>query len=449
MSKQPRIQQIEGGLYLHTNHGGFLYMEQRTGKTLTSLQDLPAAGRVLIVTRSTIMPVWKDELLEEGVPEEQITVVRGTRPARERALKQETPYMICNYQMLINYRVFEKAVWDYIIFDESSILGNGTAKLTRYVMRAMDRQRNLGKVKVACLSGTPAPESPIQYASQFLITRGEYFGCNNLPDYLWKFWRMNDSKKLVPKNPLHLVDIKEKIQRECFIRTMDQLNMGSVKLFRRRYVTLNKAQKKAISWAIAKKYELNKGGGEVGDLVYVGYMNMIAAGVDPNTGEMINIDKILEVLEYYQENPEPMLIASFFKRPLFEAYNHFKNVGIPCGLITGETSWEDRENIIDRFQAGAIDIVFGQSDAIKMGLDFSRASITMVISNSFSNDTRDQLSMRTTNMNKKEAVEFIDICTKDTLDDGIVDKLVKKERISDSYLVSEYRKLEKKYDKEN
>jgi hypothetical protein len=75
------------------------------------------------------------------------------------------------------------------------------------------------------------------------------------------------------------------------------------------------------------------------------------------------------------------------------------------------------------FKEGKYDILAGQVDKIQMAWDLSLADITYFISNSFSNEKRSQVEMRTTNMNKSTPVELRDLCTVGSPDEDVVDCL--------------------------
>jgi superfamily II DNA or RNA helicase len=443
---KPFPHQIEASSYLQANNGGFLYIEQRGGKTKPTVDRLMKSpfSDILIITKSTSLVVWFNELRLQGVPENQIMVLSGGKKKRERGLAEsDIPFVIANWDMVERYKLVDFRKWEAIVFDESSCMANGTASVTRYILRSLRRLRACSDRQpfITALSGKPAPESPIQYAAQAMAVQGEYFGYKRLDEYIYEMWKENPKKpgsinKMIPRSPLHLAEIKGWVQKNCFVRTMDQLGLGSERLYSRMYVDLNKEQKKAISWALAKKSQL---GAEIGDKVFVGYMNQIAAGINPESGVMINVDKIKLLLEKFAEDQEPMVVFSFFKAPLREASRIF---GVCSRVITGDNTKSHVDEVIEDFQNGGFKVLFAQTDLVKMGRDLSRADVTYYLNNSFSSDTRDQSEMRTTRIDKNTPVGIVDICTRDTMDESIVNMLVKKDKISDSFLVKEMKKME-------
>lgn len=445
MTKVPFKHQVEGTEYLKKNKGGFLWMKPRTGKTKTACDWILQSNysKILIVTKTTIMDVWEAELIDQYVPENQINVIRGSKDKREIALAKDVPINICNYEMLKSYKVFSAWDWECIIFDESTKIANHTSQVTQYCVRGVNKLRQQGyPPAVACLSGNPAPETPMQYASQALIAHGVYFDEVSLDRYLAKHWKKNIiSHKWEMNNPLHIGGIKAWIKVNCFVRTMEELGLGSEIFYSKRFFEMNKTQKQAIGWSMGKRAKLNEIGEKVGDKVFVNYMNQIGAGLCPETGTMINLSKIMFVARYFEEHREPLVVTSFFKKPLAAAAEIFQEMGIRVCLVTGDTKPKFVDARIRDFQEGRIDIFLGQQNKIMMGVDLSRSSLMFNLSNALSGEVRDQLTKRCTNVNKKEPVEIVDLCFTDSMDSPIVSMLNNKGALSSSFLVGEMKTM--------
>lgn len=144
MQRSKRIpfkHQLEGSEYILDNGGGFLFMEQRTGKTLTALLALErmiGLNKILIVTKSTIMQTWKQEIGRQNPWEADVCIIAGTRKKREALLSESWLFYIVNYEMLHPYRVIDRWEWDVVIFDESSSVANEDSKVTRYALPAIN-----------------------------------------------------------------------------------------------------------------------------------------------------------------------------------------------------------------------------------------------------------------------------------------------------------------------
>ena len=165
----------------------------------------------------------------------------------------------------------------------------------------------------------------------------------------------------------------------------------------------------------------------------------MAAGLDPETHEVINQDKLKYMLEAYLENPEPIVILSHYKAPLFKAQELFEKKGIKTGLVYGGTGTaSQKEEVVNGFKNGDYPVFFGQTRSVKMNYDLSSASLTYYPNNSYSRDDRGQSEKRTTNVNKTIPIGIMDLCYRDTMDEKLVNTLRSKEKISYSFIDTEF-----------
>jgi len=441
----PFPHQDEGLEYLTERQGGYLFWKPRVGKTLPALMAILTSKTLpaLIITKPSIMETFRKGLVYDlNIKPEKIGICRtGQAKEKREAIAANHKFVICNYQAAVPLRIMTAQRWRSIIFDESFALANIEARVTRYIERSIKKQHP-EQVRIV-LTGTPASESPRQYASQFFIVDGQYMGYTSIFDYMIEEWEQvaHNRSKLVVKRKEHLEEIKKYIHEHAFFLSLENIGKGSKILYNQRYVHLNDKQLKLLEWAKGKKEQLNKnhyivGGsaGGIGDMVYAIYENMIASGIDPTTREIVNYAKINDVLDCYLDNREPILVVSFYVDLLPEAVRIFREAGVKCEYIDGTVIKTEAEEIRQRFQDGELDVVFGQSQVVAEGLDFSRANYTYTFNNSFSLNIREQVIMRTTNLNKTTPVEIIDICTEETFESKVVDKLNKKEKISNEFL---------------
>jgi len=403
---------------------------------------------LLIVSFASILKTWEKELKIMDFSPEDYVIVQGTEKKRRAQLALNKKIVILNYDMIINYNILDME-WGGIIFDESHKLCNPKISITRHILSHTRLFHN----PICALSGTPAMESPVGYASQFFAIDKQFMGYQSLARYLFDNWKFSSiTSKWTPRRKRHEEEISEYISKHAYVVKPEDIGLDVPKLYARRDMCLNAKQERALDWAYSKKLTLNQVSefmgmdARKGDMVYVAYENAICAGIDPKTKTMISLDKIKEVLAMYRDNPEPIVVTSYYKLPLITAYKMFKKAGIPCGLICGTLKakgyslLEYREHVRDRFQAGELPVLFGQSKIIKMGLDLSVADHMISLSNNHSAETRFQLELRITNLNKKRPVQYTDLVTPDRIDDKIIDVLKSKDlnanRILKSYIKS-------------
>ncbi len=394
------------------------------------------------------MKNWYNWLVAQGFKEDMISLVEGTtKKKREKELAKNKPIIICNYEMSISFKLKRLRKWKVILYDESYRLAHIDANVTQYWIRG---HRDPEQIRIA-LTGEPAPENPLNFATQYFIVRGGFMGYDSYMMYYLDNWRRCDySGKDIPLVPTHDSEIRDYVRETAYCRTMKSLGLGSEILYNEFFFDLNSKQKKLME----KVKELQDASkfidGPVAENQYKlkarSMERLVSAGLDPDDHSIINRSKIDFIVDSYLEEPEPIVVLSFYKAPLFELQRTFESKGIKCGLIYGQIGTaSEKETQVDKFKDAEYDVMLGQTRSVKMNYDFSRASKTYYLTNSYSQDDRSQSEKRTTNINKATPVEIIDLSYNDTLDHAVVDKLKKKKKISYSFIDEEFEDLFSKH----
>lgn len=409
------------------------WMGMRTGKTRSLITRLYQKNLwpALIIAPLSTLAGWQNEFRELGFPENFFKTVRPrtgrkTSTARNQLLCPDARVFGVNFEAAeeldaLNIRstwtpyqnvdlirslggslkkhprapeFLQLPNWRAVVVDESYRIANAGAGITQYMLKSPQP----GTQHRFCLSGAPAPESPRNFAAQYLFMCGEYFGCRTAEEYEERYWEWCPRKYAwAVRDPVHLKLIREFIQDNGYLATMDTLGLGRDKFLSLREVPANQAQEKLFTWVrLATVYNHPKTGEltEMEPMVRVIFEQKISAGVHPLTNEMISDEKIIDILTYYKENPQPMLVLSRFKAPIHRLQALAKAAGIRCGVITGDTPENERERVRWAFQGGLLDIVVAQVRTVKMGMDFSRLGVLWYMSNSFSLDDRQQSEER-------------------------------------------------------
>lgn len=440
---EPMAHQLKMCKYLVRNNGGLLFCEMRTGKTLGVILFLITNRKVpiLIVAPCMAMRNWYDWLVAQGFKENMLSLLEGTKKKRQKELDKGKPIIMCNYEMSIKYKIKNLQNWAVIIFDESYRLANISASVTQYWIRGT---RPEGQARIA-VSGEPAPESPLNFASQYMIICGQFMGYSSYMSYLRNEWRENPwSGKLEPVRPTHEAEIRVYVKKTAHCVTMKSLGLGSKTLYNATFFELNTAQKKIMKEVkkLRDKADMMKGVPMMENPYKIKAFTMerlVSAGMDPENHEIINQDKLIYMLTSYLEDPEPIVILSHYKAPLFRAQELFHQKGIKSGLIYGGTgSSSQKEEIVNQFKDGEFPVFFGQTRSVKMNYNLSRSSLTYYPNNSYSRDDRAQSEKRTTNIKKDTPVGIMDLCYRDTMDEKLVKLLRAKEKISYSFIDTEF-----------
>ena len=135
-------------------HRGFgLFMEQRTGKTLTALWLSREWGcnHILVICPKKAIPVWKDEIRKLGLSEDLFSII--------------------NFESFrINQQTYLRDSWDLVIVDESHRMKERSSQQTKAIWKLSKRSdRRL------ILTGTPQGNGMEDYYAQLKFIRPDLF----------------------------------------------------------------------------------------------------------------------------------------------------------------------------------------------------------------------------------------------------------------------------------
>lgn len=428
--------QKEGAKYGIERKSGAFFMGMRTGKTYTSLAALDGLNLnpVLIICPLSVVASWESALISWGVDPVQIQTVETPN----QAVLPTPKYFIINFEkcekcdiIRIRHSVQKSAPWinlsDWgsIVLDEGYRIANPENDITKYLLRF---PKPAGQSRFI-LSGRPVSETPLDAATQFLFIDGQYFGCRDIGEYMYQYWRWNKWKyQWEPRNRLHKIHIKKYIAENAYIKTIEELDLGCTKFYEQHKIPATEAQQRAQKWLSVATTYINRKGEErpLTPLVRCTLEQLNAAGIDPNTREIISTAKQQHILDSYRDNPRQILVISRFVEPLKVFKRIMDRADIPGEIITGQTPHAERERIRQDFQTGEIHIVAGQVKPLKMGLDFSSLDTLYYISNSFSQDDRAQSEDRGQHTARKTPYIIIDLHTTGSNDATITDILTVK-----------------------
>ena len=421
-------------------------MRMRCGKTLACLDTIDKGrrfdGPALIIAPVSVLASWENELIDNGVPPEEIVIVRsrpGWKPhhLQRLFLNPLGRYFLINFDMVKRTGAMGARAnilpglglpdWEAVVVDESYRIANDESRVVEYLHRFY---ANPSRQRRFILSGAPASENILNFASQFIFLYGEYFGCRSVGEYRAKYWKKNEyTYKWELQDDSHAAAVLAHVRRSAYCTTLEDLGLGGVKLYRIDRVDPTAAQKEALLWLkIATAYTHPKTGKTtiIDPLIRCTFEARISSGVHPLTGAILSDEKARHAADVWRDRPAPSLILSRFVSPIVQAVAAFQAVGARVESITGETAPADRERIRQAFQRGDLDIVVAQVIPVKMGLDFSRADRIVYLSNSWSQDDREQTEDRAQHVNRTTPYEIIDIVTRGTHDEILTHVLTKK-----------------------
>jgi len=124
---------------------------------------------------------------------------------------------------------------------------------------------------------------------------------------------------------------------------------------------------------------------------------------------------------------------------LYQSLNKFNDLQLP-DMIAGHYTIPQnniglnsytRQRIVDRFQAGQIDVIIGTAGSGGIGLTMTRAETMVYYSNDYVLINRLQSEDRTQATTQKNSVMIYDLVARNTIDIGILEILMQKKNIAD------------------
>ena len=158
-----RPYQSNGIRYLRNVNGrGALFWEMRLGKTIVTIKFLSQrrdARRILVVAPYSALAGWRDELWREGQLTHSIYKDEpGDRADYFYLSRNDAGWFLVNWECH-RYVDILSYDWDAIVMDETWI-ANPKAAVTKYFLSSTKSKYRI------LLTGTPAPETELQYWSQ-------------------------------------------------------------------------------------------------------------------------------------------------------------------------------------------------------------------------------------------------------------------------------------------
>lgn len=152
------------------------YFSMGTGKTILAGAILKYKGEkaLIVAPLSTLKTVW-EETLDKFFPElEYINLYDFKKVDRERVILKNNKIHIANYETLkIHYDTILSAGYKCLIIDESSKLKGRTTQIAKAIVSLSQKAES-----VYLLSGTPAPNSKLEYYPQMQAVAPHFFGYN-------------------------------------------------------------------------------------------------------------------------------------------------------------------------------------------------------------------------------------------------------------------------------
>lgn len=454
MPKILRSYQREAFLYGIERNAIALYIRMRFGKSIVAIRIClhKFKEKILIVGPHSVSKGWKDEIKSETG--EDLYYLTGTTEERLNKLYEfdhHTWFFINKegHRYLPQIRLQQ---WDTIILDERFITypDSDVTKFFHSLPRHPEQTRMI-------LTGTPAPESEMEYFSQLYFLSPDILGCKNI----WKFQRKYFQE--VADRVFYLTNagkknLTQRLAKHCFFFTKEDAKKAGLyfnPVTQTRVIETNK-KFKDIYTKLIKYFVLEDGKGNLLKMLKYNISQFLWAR--RLTGGYLEEDfvfdfkmkDLLHLLKTELKDEKVVIWADFTKeiklitRTLFE--NH-----ISAECIYGGVKIHDRSLILNDFNTptnqGGTQCAVIQPKCFQQGTDLSCSSTMIYYSLPVSSSVREQTMERIRNLQKRGVLLVIDLVLESTIDESIQKSLKKKEKQS-SLIMNVVRDMYKKINRE-
>ena len=422
-----------------------LWLEPGMGKTITTLEAIRRAPmRTVVVCPKSIMPTaWLKDA--KHFPDLRTKIIAGDTPEKRRRNIAADDWDVG----IINFDQFKTTKDDLLragvrrlVIDESSKIKTWDSKITLAVHYFADRVRS-----VWLLSGTPAPNSPVEYFGQIRAMRPDICG-----DLYWKWvyqisTPMRD-KVWVKGRPKEVIlgYSQSEAQR---IELERQLGLCSIAMRKEDALDLPAQTDIVMRLELgvdefeAYTSAVNLLRAEIGDEVVKMKSESALIKIRQITGGFVlngpralrigstKLDALADIFD--QLGPQPCLIWAEFRHEIDAIEALCKERGESVAIIDGRTS-HDAGSITERFQAGEISRLICQPQAAGHGITLTRASYAVYYSLGFSYENFKQSRDRIHRAGQTKPCTYYILLAEDTVDEAAYGVVRGKGKASDALL---------------
>jgi SNF2 family DNA or RNA helicase len=406
-------------LVSNSKKGSLLALRPGRGKTAVAIlaSEILGCERVLVVSPLILLPTWEREYQKWSRDPKTTIILHGLAP-----LPNSPCWVITNYDTLTNHPQAFMLQWDLIIIDESILVKN------RDTLRA----RWLGKIIPRCsrvweLSGSPTSRYIDDLWSQFHLLDPQAFK---------SYWRFTQRYCVVEKtiwgdSVIGSKDLDFPYEfRDLLFTTPDELDIPEP-FYQTIYVDLPMEGQGAYYRDLQEDFITVLSSGEelsvsnkVSQMTRLLQVASSTVNIDIGFAQSIKVNTILELLEL-GELWAPILIWTHWKAGadnLYERLAPLYNVGI----ITGDTSTDMRDTILESYLDGKIQILILSLPVGKFGLTLTNTQTMIYMDKTFSMDDFYQSLQRVLRIGLDHQPTIISLIARNTIDEIVADNLAGK-----------------------
>lgn len=441
-----RDYQKDGVRWLYTLYkcdlGGILADEMGLGKSLQTICFIKQVllekkdAKIMIVCPTSLVYNWKKEFDKFGSELRYVTVA-DNKSKRLEVINDFDKYniFITSYGLIRNDNdEYENKNFDVCIIDEAQAIKNYQAGMTREIKKI----KALTKI---ALTGTPLENSVLELWSIFdFIMPGYLGGVKKFKDNYGihdvdgeSLSRLDDLNYLIKPFILRrkkidvITDLPDKIENNIYL----DLPNKQKKL----YLSVLKDSEREFREILATE-GMNKARFKILQLL----MKLRQICIDPNIlfsnydGEVIKMEKLLEVVNNFISDGHKILIFSSFKTVVDRVRSLFDENGISSYMIAGDVKSKTRMDLVEKFNNDSTNCFLITLKSGGTGLNLVGADVVIHLDIWWNPQVENQATDRAHRIGQTKKVTVVKLVTRGTIEERIIELQNKKKILSDNLI---------------
>lgn len=402
--------------WLGTHRFAGVFLEMRLGKTLLMIRHIRRLEikNILVVAPYSALSSWESELEAENLPYRYLTIKH--RNFIHATHKIDVPYFVLtNKESHLSFsEELKKYKWDCIILDESTFIKTPDTRISKFYVD------NFKDVKYKyILTGTPAPENPLDYIQQlrFLgIEKRTYWQLRF--DYFIKAFEHDFSISV--KGELWLNKI---LSDNCYFLSRKECNIGGQKTYIKRLIPMTPQIEKLYKLCV-KEFLLDDNTRTIFSTQQFIWLRRLCGGFkDKAFIDKYKVQELMDLLNNELSGKNGIIWCNFIEEIKILS-KIFLNLKIRHDYIYGDVVPEVRKEVINSFKNNNFRLLIVQPETVKYGVDLSCADFSIYFSSPCGLETRQQSEDR---IALNDSPLIIDLITENSVDEDIYDSWLKKE----------------------
>ena len=405
--------------------GGILADEMGLGKTVQTIAAIRYAAEneaqrlpSIIVVPTTLTYNWLSEL-KKFAPKLSVQMVSGSRAHRQQQIaacegKNAPDLLLTSYPLIRqDIDLLENIPFRFAVLDEAQYIKNALSQSARAVKRLQARTR-------LALSGTPMENNVAELWSLFDFAMPGYLP--NIRDFVRRYDQGKNAQDLLRRiRPFLMRRLKKEVMSELPDKVESVITIPMTSEQRKVYLAVLH-QKRMRMEGLIEHSALTAGRAEV--LSALTELRQIcchpALVMQSFGGEAGKIKLLEDLLPQAIEEGHRVLLFSQFTQMLKLLRRKLFQEGIETLYLDGETKPQERQQLVDRFNAGEKPVFLISLKAGGTGLNLTGADMVIHYDPWWNPSAEDQAADRAHRMGQTKNVQVLRLVMHDSIEEQVL-----------------------------